>query len=208
MKNTLNILLIAILGLALTACSDKKSKTRIDMYRGDRVGVGGPVSPGAPGSQVSMSTLGYIYNNGGYGGTFQDRVDGFISATNDPLQVLGYVDIQGTGLYFNGQLNLQNGSFNPYGYTNSEIRGGQINLIIFDSVALENGGYGLEIPLGNATGRVNGNQVEITVGDNYGTVTFYGMLSTGGMITGDVSYKNTAHWNGGTPAQEIGRAHV
>lgn len=192
-KKLFYALILVTMALTFAAgCSKKESKARITGRAGGRAapapttGSGGTIVGGVPGHTGQTGQIGFnndfpgrIYDDGF--GTLQDGIDGYIAADgSDPEQVIGLVTQQGTGLFFGGTVN-----------TGASLNG-QIEILVWDSLALTNGGNGLVLPslvVDSASSYINGSNITVVAFDDYGTMTFQG-TNNNSIFQGTVTYRN------------------
>lgn len=202
--NLRQLLLLTTIALTLASCAQKKS------------GVSSRASSTsstvtASGSQCGTST-GVVYASSSASSSttsFETDVKNFLSATINPNEV-GTIDGSGsgaTGVKFTAAIKLDSSG-------NVVSASSQLYFTIIDSYAAQGGydSYGnayqpITVKFDQNTGaqfsgqfNTQNNSGQLTIQDSYGTVTLTGTLDAQ-YFSGTISYQNTQHILGSTPAQ-------
>ncbi len=125
--------------------------------------------------------------------SFDAEVKGLMSATL-PFAEMGTVEAFAggrTGVMFQGAIRA---TVTAAGVTNADLSSAMLRVAIWDSLAGTNDASGKLIPeypidMIGATGMANGQNINLTFADNFGTITFVGQI-IGNRFEGDVRYNN------------------
>ena len=161
---TLNVILktVLVIGLSytITAC-DKKKDSQPSFARNNRHAINDRnVIGGNPRDPRNAGNVGYIYNFN----------------TNDLYSFLGLSGAQNEIGYVSNRLNDSTGIF-VTGDISADGRDGRVNIMVWDDIA-ERTGEAYQVQLDVVSGRVDNQGADITLRDDYGTVTFEGNWNT------------------------------
>ncbi|RME16058.1 MAG: hypothetical protein D6797_05325 [Bdellovibrio sp.] len=117
--------------------------------------------------------------------TLQTGLYGYVGVNGaDANSLIGSVTAPGTGVFFKGRVAV----------SGSQVFGGFIEIMVWDSIALSNGGYGLVLPtltVNSSASTISGNQYQVVAQDDFGQVVFQGSLNNGQMFVGTAHYQNS-----------------
>ncbi len=140
------------------------------------------------------------YRNGQAGriSTDQSHLDAFLSAQDDPTQIVGSITGSGAGVYFSGQADVSGNYIN-----NAELRleivdSWYLNKDVNETLRINTLRF-LRGTIEGDTGTSGGdNRITMEFGDDLQTVRFEGQIR-GDSFEGNVMFENSVHFNGEEP---------
>lgn len=150
----------------------------------------------------SGSLTGRVYSDPNYQQEFQDAVTGFLSTDVNP-QYVGLVSAAGqnnSGVFIAGRVVLSSGSLRSFSGAYADVNPNS-------SFTIQVRDYSSQYPnapalppftFSRAQGMIQGNQAQITFGDNYGSVTLTGVINQN-TFDGEITFDNSVTFDGSRP---------